>query len=51
MKQKPYDTLSLAHTSWKCQYHTVFMPKHCRKEIYRKLKVKEYTDPFKENWK
>ncbi len=39
MEQKPYDTLSLAHTSWKCQYHIVFAPKYRRKVIYGKLRA------------
>ena len=33
------DTYSLAHTSWKCQYHIVFAPKYRRKVIYGKLKA------------
>ncbi len=39
MEQKPHDTLSLAHTSWKCQYHIVFAPKYRRKVIYGKLRA------------
>ncbi len=39
MEQKPYDTLSLAHTSWKCQYHIAFAPKYRRKVIYGKLRA------------
>ena len=33
------DTYSLAHTSFKCQYHIVFAPKYRRKAIYGKLKA------------
>ena len=33
------DTYSLAHTSWKCQYHIVFASKYRRKVIYGKLKA------------
>ncbi len=39
MEEKPHDTLSLAHTSWKCQYHIVFAPKYRRKVIYGKLRA------------
>ena len=38
MENKSNDTYSLAHTSWKCQYHIVFAPKYGRKAIYGKLK-------------
>jgi putative transposase len=38
MDNKSNDTYSLAHTSWKCQYHIVFAPKYRRKAIYGKLK-------------
>ena len=38
MLNKANDTYSLAHTSWKCQYHIVFAPKYRRKAIYGKLK-------------
>ena len=38
MENKSNDTYSLAHTSWKCQYHIVFAPKYRRKAIYGKLK-------------
>ena len=31
MKNQNNDTLSLAHTTWKCQYHIVFTPKYHRK--------------------
>ena len=30
---------SLAHTSWECKYHIVFVPKFRRQVIYGKLKV------------
>ena len=39
MENKSNDTYSLAHTSWKCQYHIVFAPKYRRKAIYGKLKT------------
>ncbi len=39
MEQKPHDTLSLAHTSWKCQYHIVFALKNRRKAVYGKLRA------------
>ena len=34
MKNQNNDTFSLAHTTWKCQYHIVFTPKYHRKIIY-----------------
>ena len=37
--KRPNDTYSLAHTSWRCQYHIVFAPKYRRKAIYGKLKA------------
>lgn len=39
MKNQNNDTFSLAHTTWKCQYHIVFTPKYHRKVIYNTLKV------------
>ena len=39
MKNQNNDTFSLAHTTWKCQYHIVFTPKYHRKVIYNALKV------------
>jgi len=30
---------SLAHTTWNCKYHIVFVPKYRRQEIYRQIKV------------
>lgn len=39
MNNKANDTYSLAHTSWKCQYHIVFAAKYRRKAIYGKLKA------------
>ena len=39
MKNQSNDTLSLAHTKWKCQYHIVFTPKYHRKIIYGVLKA------------
>ena len=38
MKNQSNDTFSLAHTTWKCQYHIVFTPKYHRKIIYGALK-------------
>ena len=32
------DKNSLSHTSWKCQYHIVFIPKYRRKAIYGQVK-------------
>ena len=29
---------TLAHSTYRCQYHIVFAPKYRRKEVYRKLK-------------
>lgn len=28
------DKQSLSHTSWKCQYHIVFIPKYRKKQLY-----------------
>jgi len=39
LKNQNNDTFSLAHTTWKCQYHIVFAPKYRRKIIYGKLKA------------
>ena len=39
MKNQNNDTFSLAHTTWKCQYHIVFTPKYHRKIIYGALRV------------
>ena len=33
------DKNSLSHTSWKCQYHIVFIPKYRRKAIYGQVKA------------
>ncbi|UED80858.1 IS200/IS605 family transposase [Lysinibacillus sp. CD3-6] len=30
---------SLAHTTWNCKYHIVFVPKYRRQEIYRQIKA------------
>ena len=38
MKNQNNDTYSLAHTTWKCQYHIVFTPKYHRKIIYGALR-------------
>ena len=37
MKEK--DINSLAHTSWRCQYHVVFAPKYRRIAIYGEIKA------------
>ena len=34
MNNKTNDTYSLSHTTWKCQYHIVFVPKYRIKVIY-----------------
>ena len=33
------DISSLEHTSWRCQYHVVFVPKYRRMEIYREIRA------------
>lgn len=33
------DSKSLAHTTWNCKYHIVFVPKYRRHEIYRQIKA------------
>lgn len=33
------DINSLSHSKWRCQYHIVFAPKYCRKEVYGKIKA------------
>ena len=33
------DSKSLAHTTWNCKYHIVFVPKYRRQEIYRHIKA------------
>ena len=33
------DKNSLSHTSWKCQYHIVFIPKYRREVLYGQVKV------------
>ena len=38
MENKQNDIYSLAHTTWKCQYHIVFTPKYHRKIIYGALR-------------
>ena len=37
MKEK--DINSLNHTTWRCQYHIVFAPKHRRMVIYNEIKA------------
>ena len=39
MKNQNNDTFSLAHTTWKCQYHIVFTPKYHRKIIFGVLRA------------
>ena len=39
MENKSNDTYSIAHTSWKCQYHIVFAPKYRRMVIYNQIKA------------
>ena len=39
MENKDNDVLSLAHTTWKCQYHIVFTPKYHRKVIFGLLRA------------
>ena len=29
---------TLAHTTWECKYHVVFIPKYRRKALYRELR-------------
>ena len=44
---KGKDINSLEHTSWRCQYHIVFAPKHRRMEIYGQIKQDiGVVDPF-----
>ncbi|UDK95417.1 IS200/IS605 family transposase [Lysinibacillus sphaericus] len=33
------DSKSLAHTTWNCKYHIVFVPKYRRQVIYRQTKA------------
>ena len=33
------DKKSLSHTSWKCQYHIVFIPKYRKKKLYGQLRT------------
>lgn len=33
------DNSSLSHTTWKCQYHIVFIPKYRRKIMYGNMKA------------
>lgn len=33
------DSSSLSHTTWKCQYHIVFIPKYRRKIMYGNMKA------------
>lgn len=32
------DSKSLSHTTWKCQYYIVFIPKYRKKQLYGRLK-------------
>jgi len=36
---KEKDINSLDHTTWRCQYHVVFVPKYRRMVIYREIKA------------
>lgn len=36
---KDPDISSLEHTSWRCQYHVVFVAKYQRMEIYREIRA------------
>jgi len=38
LKNQVNDTYSLAHTTWRCQYHIVFAVKYRRQQIYSKLR-------------
>lgn len=33
------DSSSLSYTTWKCQYHIVFIPKYRRKVMYGNMKA------------
>lgn len=33
------DSKSLAHTTWKCQYHIVFIPKYRKKKLYGQVRA------------
>ena len=33
------DKKSLSHTSWKCQYHIVFIPKYKKKKLYGQVRA------------
>ena len=39
MKKESIDNNILAHTSWNCKYHIVFVPKYRRQVIYGKIKA------------
>ena len=39
MNNQENDTFSLAHTTWKCQYHIVITPKYHRKVVYGALRA------------
>ena len=32
------DSSSLSHTTWKCQYHIVFIPKYRKKVLYGRVR-------------
>ena len=38
MNKEKNEIRSTAHSKYRCQYHIVFAPKYCRKEIYGTLK-------------
>ena len=33
------DKQSLSHTTWKCQYHIVFIPKYRKKKLYGSVRA------------
>ena len=33
------DKKSLSHTTWKCQYHIVFIPKYRKKKLYGQVRA------------
>ena len=39
MDNQNNDIFSLAHTTWKCQYHIVFTPKYHRKVVYGAMRA------------
>ena len=45
------DDESLSHTKWRCQYHIVITPKHCRQIIYEKERTHRLCERGNENRK